>query len=137
MPCETPTGDTMTVGCYWDHDGQHYIVTDDGERFDVDTTTGERTYVDSTQYFEDGSWLAADGTHGCTTGAPCDQPVQLTEWLTMPTPDSIPVCEVEDDEGCYYPGLERGDACNWVNSPGLTRTWFFDCTDPALNGVSE
>lgn len=25
-----------------------------------------------TQVFEDGSWVAADGTSGCTPGAPCD-----------------------------------------------------------------
>jgi hypothetical protein len=53
---------------------------------------------------------------------------------TPPEPDSLPLCQHADSESCYYPGLALGDKCDWVNSPDLVTTWFFNCTDPSLNG---
>ena len=49
VPCDTPSGSTMVVGCYWDQGDQPYIVTDDGETFLIDDATGQRTYVPEDQ----------------------------------------------------------------------------------------
>jgi hypothetical protein len=57
------------------------------------------------------------------------------DWTTMPDPSTLRVCGEEDAEACYYPGIELGDACDWVNSPNLERTWFINCIDPTQNGM--
>ena len=52
-----------------------------------------------------------------------------------PEPDLLPLCRVADDDACFYPGRALGDRCDWTNSPDLVTTWFFNCDDPALNGM--
>ena len=66
-----------------------------------------------------------------------DQEPAAPDWTgnTPPDPASLPLCQAADDAGCYYPGRQLGDRCDWVNAPDLSRTWFFNCDDPALNGV--
>jgi len=73
--------------------------------------TGE----DGTRYFEDGSWLAADGTQGCTDGMPCSQlpPVPAGTpttpnggyWPTL----TLEACTTEDSDNCYWDAELRGD----------------------------
>jgi len=60
-----------------------------------------------------------------------DQTVPITGWRL---PDLLPTCRVADDDGCFYPGRALGDRCDWINSPELMTTWFFNCDDPKLNG---
>lgn len=108
VPCDTPSGDTMVVGCYVDG-AQPYVVTDDGETFLIDPATGARTYVE-----------------------PGHEP--WIDWSVMPDPESLPLCNAADDEACFYEGVSLGDRCDWVNSPGLVTTWFFNCDDPSLEG---
>lgn len=62
-------------------------------------------------------------------------PGMALDWTadaSPPEPDLLPLCHVADDDGCYYPGRALGDRCDWVNSPGLVTTWFFNCDDPSL-----
>ena len=69
-----------------------------------------------TQVFEDGSWLAADGTSGCTPGAPCDNlpPVPAT---AVPSGNGgylpsmvLPPCHVEDAAyNCYWDATRQGN----------------------------
>lgn len=131
VPCDTPSADTMVVGCYWDQGDKPYIVTDDGEMFYIDDATGERTYVESgdepwnagivnedptIQHFEDGSWLSSDGTSGCDAGAPCDQLPPIPD-TAVPSGNGgylpnmvLPPCHVEDAEyNCYWDAARQGN----------------------------
>lgn len=68
--------------------------------------------------------------------APAAPPaLDWTPDASPPEPDRLPLCAVEDSDACYYPGRAMGDKCDWVNSPGLVTTWFFNCIDPTQNGV--
>jgi hypothetical protein len=71
---------------------------------------------------------AADATESA-------DPAPVLDWSTMPALDLLPLCNAADDEACHYQGRLLGDRCDWVNSPGLVTTWFFNCDDPSLEGV--
>lgn len=82
----------------------------------------------ATQVFEDGSWLAADGTQGCTPGAACDQlpPVPAGEPTTpnggyFPTLELRP-CQVEDDDNCYWDAarMGNGQGTSFITVDGIT-----------------
>lgn len=137
VPCATPTGNTMTVGCYVDGD-QPYIVTDDGETFLIDDATGARTYLESvdppapdadgTVHYSDGSWHAADGTHGCTPGAACDLLPPVPEGEPM-TPNggyyptlSLRPCPIEDADNCYWDAARFGnhEGTSFIRLDGVT-----------------
>jgi len=83
---------------------------------------------DGTQHFEDGSWLDADGTQGCTEGMPCDSlpPVPAGE-PTTPTGGYFPTlnlrpCLVEDDENCYWDAarMGNGQGTSFIRLDGIT-----------------
>jgi hypothetical protein len=82
---------------------------------------------DGIQHFEDGSWLAPDGTTGCDTGAPCDMlpPVPADAVPTsnggyLPTL-TLPPCVSEDSVNCYWDAARMGNGTgtSFVNIDGV------------------
>lgn len=83
---------------------------------------------DGTQHFEDGSWLEADGTQGCTDGMPCSElpPVPVGEPTTpnggyFPTLNLRP-CLNEDSEDCYWDAarMGNGQGTSFIRLGGVT-----------------
>lgn len=108
VPCDTPSGNTMVVGCYWDQGDQPYIVTDDGETFLIDPATGQRTYV----------------------------PEDQAPWYVAPTPFpdlTLTPCAQEDSVNCYWDAAQmgNGEGTSFVNIDG---TYYYP-TDDEWGGV--
>jgi len=86
------------------------------------------TSDDGTRHFEDGSWIAADGSQGCTEGMPCSElPPVPDDQPTTPTGGYYPTltlvaCPVEDADNCYWDAarMGNGQGTSFVTIGGVT-----------------